>query len=85
MTRHWQVRRQVQPVRDGARRWDRAYRLILGWNASGSQTALTEADAAWLVSSVRLAAPVTAIDGTSIPVDHELTDDLNRYLLSPRD
>lgn len=47
--------------------------------------ALTTADAAWLVSSVRLAAPVTAIDGTPIPVDHALTDDLNRYLLSPRD
>lgn len=43
------------------------------------------ADAAWLVSSVRLAAPITAIDGTAIPVDAELTADLNAYLLTPRD
>ncbi|ALX67440.1 hypothetical protein AB663_003392 [Microbacterium sp. XT11] len=46
---------------------------------------LARADAAWLVSSVRLAAPITAIDGTPLPVDAELTADLNRYLLSPRD
>jgi 4-amino-4-deoxychorismate lyase len=48
-------------------------------------TALTTADAAWLVSSVRLAAPVTAIDGIEVPVDVELTASFNRYLLSPRD
>jgi 4-amino-4-deoxychorismate lyase len=48
-------------------------------------TDLTQADAAWLVSSVRLAAAITAIDGESLPVDHALTTDLNRYLLSPRD
>jgi 4-amino-4-deoxychorismate lyase len=46
---------------------------------------LARADAAWLVSSVRLAAPITAVDGTALPVDAELTADLNRYLLSPRD
>ncbi len=46
---------------------------------------LLRADAAWLVSSVRLAAPVTAIDGAPIPVDAELTAELNAYLLSPRD
>lgn len=46
---------------------------------------LTAADAAWLVSSVRLAAPVTAIDGVGIAVDRELTASFNRYLLSPRD
>lgn len=46
---------------------------------------LTKADAAWLVSSVRLAAPITAVDGTDLPVDHALTDELNAYLLSPRD
>ncbi|KJL28680.1 aminodeoxychorismate lyase [Microbacterium oxydans] len=46
---------------------------------------LPRADAAWLVSSVRLAAAVTAIDGHELPVDHALTDELNRYLLSPRD
>lgn len=46
---------------------------------------LPKADAAWLVSSVRLAAPITAVDDVEIPVDHALTADLNRYLLSPRD
>ncbi|MFJ6652828.1 aminodeoxychorismate lyase [Microbacterium sp. NPDC091313] len=48
-------------------------------------SALGEADAAWLVSSVRLAAPVTAIDDREVDVDHELTDAMNRYLLTPRD
>ena len=48
-------------------------------------SALTDADAAWLVSSVRLAAPITAIDGVPVPVDAELTASFNRYLLSPRD
>jgi len=48
-------------------------------------TALAQADAAWLVSSVRLAAPITAIDGVEVPVDAELTASFNRYLLSPRD
>lgn len=46
---------------------------------------LPRADAAWLVSSVRLAAPVTAVDGAPLPVDRELTTELNHYLLSPRD
>lgn len=48
-------------------------------------SALRRADAAWLVSSVRLAAPVTDIDGVAIPHDALLTADLNAYLLSPRD
>ena len=47
--------------------------------------ALTTADAAWLVSSVRLAAPITAVDGTAVPLDAGLTASFNRYLLSPRD
>ncbi|MBS1674603.1 MAG: aminodeoxychorismate lyase [Actinobacteria bacterium] len=46
---------------------------------------LTRADAAWLVSSVRLAAPVTRIDEHALAVDPTLTADLNDYLLSPRD
>ncbi|MEV4668165.1 aminodeoxychorismate lyase [Microbacterium sp. LWO12-1.2] len=46
---------------------------------------LARADAAWLVSSVRLAAPITAIDGADVAVDHALTAELNEYLLSPRD
>ncbi|QKJ18796.1 aminodeoxychorismate lyase [Microbacterium hominis] len=46
---------------------------------------LTGADAAWLVSSVRLAAPITTVDQTPIPVDAALTASINEYLLSPRD
>lgn len=46
---------------------------------------LAQADAAWLVSSIRLAAPITAIDAHPLPVDHALTTELNEYLLSPRD
>ncbi|WP_194421788.1 aminodeoxychorismate lyase [Microbacterium abyssi] len=45
---------------------------------------LPRAEAAWLVSSIRLAVPVTAVDGTSLRVDHGLTTELNGYLLSPR-
>ena len=48
-------------------------------------SALERADAAWLVSSVRLAAPITAIDGAGLAVDADLTASFNRYLLSPRD
>ncbi|WP_442576600.1 aminodeoxychorismate lyase [Microbacterium sp. F51-2R] len=46
---------------------------------------LPKADAAWLLSSIRLAAPLTSIDGAAIPVDAELTASFNDYLLSPRD
>lgn len=46
---------------------------------------LRRADAAWLVSSVRLAAPIRELDGVRMPVDAELTARLNAYLLSPRD
>ena len=42
MKRHWQVRRQMQAATDGARRWDRAYMLILGWSPSDSRTAPLE-------------------------------------------
>ncbi|MDO8381826.1 MAG: aminotransferase class IV [Microbacterium sp.] len=46
---------------------------------------LRGAQAGWLVSSVRLAAPIRRVDEAAMPVDHELTDALNAYLLSPRD
>ena len=46
---------------------------------------LRRADAAWLVSSVRLAVSITAIDGVELAADQELTGELNRYLLSSRD
>jgi 4-amino-4-deoxychorismate lyase len=41
---------------------------------------LKAADAAWLVSSVRLAAPVRELDGQPLPVDAELTAAMNEYL-----
>jgi 4-amino-4-deoxychorismate lyase len=43
---------------------------------------LRQADAVWLVSSVRLAVSVVALDGTPIPADQTLTDALNAYLLA---
>lgn len=46
---------------------------------------LAMADAAWLVSSVRLAAPIVAVDGRGIGHDADLTASMNAYLLSPRD
>ncbi|WP_404475327.1 aminodeoxychorismate lyase [Microbacterium aerolatum] len=48
-------------------------------------TDLPRADAAWLVSSVRLAVPITAVDAAPLPAAPALTTDLNHYLLSPRD
>ncbi|WP_437584176.1 aminodeoxychorismate lyase [Paramicrobacterium sp. CJ85] len=41
-----------------------------------------EADAAWLVSSVRLVVPITAIDGRELPVDAEITARMNEHLLT---
>ena len=46
---------------------------------------LETADAAWLVSSVRLAAGIVELDGRPMPYDPEVTRGLNAYLLSPRD
>lgn len=43
---------------------------------------LARADASWLVSSVRLAAPITHIDGAEVPVDIELTRSMNAALLA---
>jgi 4-amino-4-deoxychorismate lyase len=45
---------------------------------------LTRADALWLVSSVRLAVPVTSVDGADVPVDLELTRAMNAALLARR-
>jgi 4-amino-4-deoxychorismate lyase len=42
---------------------------------------LARADAAWLVSSVRQAAPVRAVDGAPLAVDDALTARLNEFLL----
>ncbi|UJP10409.1 aminodeoxychorismate lyase [Microbacterium sp. KUDC0406] len=44
---------------------------------------LATADAAWLVSSVRLAAPIISIDDRELPID-PLTAEINAFLLRPR-
>lgn len=46
---------------------------------------LPTVDAAWLLSSLRLAAPIVSVDGSPVPHDTTLTAELNAYLLSPRD
>ncbi|TDW29553.1 aminodeoxychorismate lyase [Cryobacterium psychrophilum] len=46
---------------------------------------LRQADAAWLVSSVRLAVAVTALDGETMRTDRELTQAINSYLLGRTD
>ena len=43
---------------------------------------LADADALWLVSSVRQAAPITNLDGKDFHVDASLATELNTYLLS---
>jgi 4-amino-4-deoxychorismate lyase len=43
---------------------------------------LRQADAAWLVSSVRLAVAVVALDAEPFGADQRLTDALNAYLLA---
>ncbi|MCJ1708677.1 aminodeoxychorismate lyase [Microbacterium sp. VKM Ac-2923] len=60
------------------RGFDTAYDMIAVSDLGG-------ADAAWLLSSVRLAAPISAVDGWPIPVDRALSDELNAYLLTPRE
>ncbi len=42
MQHPWQVRRRMQPVADGARRWDRAYLLVLSWSRADDRPALPE-------------------------------------------
>lgn len=43
---------------------------------------LAAADAAWLVSSVRHAAPIRSVDGVDRAIDRELSDAINGYLRS---
>jgi len=50
-----------------------------GYELAGPE-ALLGADAAWLVSSVRLAAPIRAVDGVELAIDHEFTTALNAHL-----
>lgn len=45
---------------------------------------LLRADAAWLVSSVRHAAPIRSVDGAPIPLDRALSDRMNTLLRERR-
>lgn len=49
-----------------------------------TKDALVDADAAWLVSSVRMSVPLTYVDGVEIKRDADLTDQLNAFLISRR-
>lgn len=53
--------------------------LKTGFELAGPD-ALLGADAAWLVSSVRLAAPIRAVDGVELAIDREFTAALNSHL-----
>jgi 4-amino-4-deoxychorismate lyase len=46
---------------------------------------LRQADAAWLVSSVRLAVPIRELDHESFPIDADFTSGLNSYLKQLRE
>lgn len=46
---------------------------------------LAQLEAAWLMSSTRLAVPIRAIDGREVPVDAELTSTMNEALAARRD
>ncbi|CAN5246724.1 aminodeoxychorismate lyase [soil metagenome] len=53
--------------------------MTTGFELAGPE-ALLDADAAWLVSSVRLAAPIREVEGAPLAIDHEFTAALNEYL-----
>ncbi|GAA4177581.1 aminodeoxychorismate lyase [Gryllotalpicola koreensis] len=46
---------------------------------------LLDSDGVWLLSSVKLATPITEVDGKPIAVDRELTERLNAALLARRE
>ena len=50
-----------------------------------TRDALEQADAVWLVSSVRHAAPVRAVDGVERAIDREFTGALNEFLVHRTD
>ncbi len=60
-------------------RYAEAQGMQTGFELAGPD-ALRSADAAWLVSSVRLAAPIRAIDGAERAIDVEFTAALNDHL-----
>jgi hypothetical protein len=60
MTRKWTVCRQFSPRRDGERRWDQAYQLLVRWAGEGD-----------LSGPVRIAGEVPdARSGVCAGVDH---------------
>jgi 4-amino-4-deoxychorismate lyase len=63
--------------------WARSVGLQTGFELL-TPADLAKADALWLVSSGRQAAPVRAIDGVEHAMDHELTTAMNEYLLNRR-
>ncbi|WP_233542778.1 aminotransferase class IV [Kocuria tytonis] len=78
--------RGILPGTSQARIFDTARRH--GWGVDHGPLYpedLLTADAVWLTSSVRLAVPVTAVDGHEIPTDPVLTRTLTDFLVgSPR-
>lgn len=61
--------------------WARARGMQTGFELL-TPAGLAEADAIWLVSSGRQAAPVRQIDGVDHAIDRELSDEMNAYLLA---
>jgi 4-amino-4-deoxychorismate lyase len=61
--------------------WAKEQRMQTGFELL-TPADLVKADALWLVSSGRQAAPIRAIDGVEHEIDHELTTQMNAYLLS---
>ncbi|MBI5160390.1 MAG: aminotransferase class IV, partial [Micrococcales bacterium] len=46
---------------------------------------LKEAEAAWLISSVRQAAPIRLVEGTAVPIDRAFSSAMNEFLLARTD
>jgi 4-amino-4-deoxychorismate lyase len=65
-------------------RFARLQGLTTAYEVLGPE-ALADADGLWLLSSVRLAAPIRSIDGEARPVDAGFTAALNEHLLARRD
>jgi 4-amino-4-deoxychorismate lyase len=61
--------------------WAKEHRMQTGFELL-TPADLVKADALWLVSSGRQAAPIRAIDGVQHEIDHKLTAAMNEYLLS---
>ena len=70
--------RDIHPIRGRSRGLATGFDLV-------TPEQLKSADAVWLVSSMRLAAPVRAIDGQPFVIDDGFTAALNAHLLALRD